>query len=632
MKKVFSILTIKSTNEVGGKRTFKGTASTPTPDLDDDIMEPKGAVFELPLPFLWQHSQSEPIGWITKAKVTDKGIDIEGEVVDIPEKGKLKDRIDEAWQSLKYKLVRGLSIGFKALEAVDIQGTRWGQHITKWLWKELSAVTIAANEECSIVSVKSAYYTQYKTASGQKSFPGVSGQTGRTNLMKTLQEQLLELKEARATKGARMKEISELIQAKSANPEDNTEFDTLVGEVEDLDNEIRIKTAECISAKTAEPPTPKVRTAPTVITKIKEPDEKFKGQNFTRMVIAKAVAKLDDVSPIVIAQKRWGRTNPMVVEILKAAVAGGGSGSGEWGAELVAADARYTGDFIEFLKSKTIYDKLPLREIPANVQIKGQDGSATGYWVGENAAIPASAQSFSSVNLSPLKVGALAVVSNELLRDSSPAAEQLVRDALVDASSARIDTTFLSASAAVSAVSPAGMLNGISADSASGTDADSLRTDVKTLLGDFVTGKNASGLQLCMNPALAISIQMLYNALGNPEFPEINQDGGKLLGFPVNTGDNVNASHFILLKPSDIYKIGDYGVEVSISREAMIEMDTAPAMESEGPTTASGAVVGMFQTESTAIKVVRPINFARRRTANLVVGYVDDAAYDNSSS
>ena len=131
------------------------------------------------------------------------------------------------------------------------------------------------------------------------------------------------------------------------------------------------------------------------------------------------------------------------------AVAGHGAGSGEAGAELVQADARFTGDFISYLYAQTVYNRLGLREVPANVTIKGQDGAATGYWVGESKGIPASKADFSTVSLTPLKVAALAVASMELLRDSTPAAEQLIRDALVAAAAQRIDATFVSATAAV---------------------------------------------------------------------------------------------------------------------------------------------------------------------------------------
>ena len=61
----------------------------------------------------------------------------------------------------------------------------------------------------------------------------------------------------------------------------------------------------------------------------KDPDEKFKGQNYTRYVIAKALGHINNVSPAVIAMNRWGKSNPLLVEVIKAAVEGGGSGSGD---------------------------------------------------------------------------------------------------------------------------------------------------------------------------------------------------------------------------------------------------------------------------------------------------------------
>ena len=622
MNKAYSVLEIKSASD-GDLRTFTGIASTPSPDREEDVVEPKGAVFKLPIPLLWQHDSSDPIGWITRAKVTSAGIEVEGKIADVEDDGVLKSRLSMAWQMIKSGLVRGLSIGFNPLEQAEIAGSKWGRRYTKWEWLELSAVTIPANQEASIVTVKAASGHNKSTASGL---------IPKENIMKTLHEQLAELKEARALKAARLAEISEGIKQKTASVDDNVEFDGLMDEIAELDNDIRIKHAEVISAGSARPVASSTKTAPTILIR-KDREEDFKGQNYTRMVIAKALAAISDdgSTPINIAERRWGKTNPTLVNIMKAAVAGGGSGSGEWGAELVTADNRYTGDFIDLIKAKTVYDRLPLREVPANVQIKGQDGAATGYWVGESAAIPASAASFNNVNLAPLKVAALAVVSNELLRDSSPAAEALIRDALVSATAQRIDQTFLSATAAVAGVSPAGILNGLTAGTASGTGADDLRADIRTLYAAFLSAKTANNLHFICNPSLAKSIQLLFNSLGMAEFPGITQAGGSLLGDPVVTGDNVASDNLILLNPSEIYKIGDMGLQVSISREAMIEMDDAPEMDSENPTTASGSIVSMFQTESTAIKVVRPINFALRRTASSVVGYMDGAAYDDSA-
>lgn len=460
---------------------------------------------------------------------------------------------------------------------------------------------------------------------------------------KTIQDQIKDLRNTRAHKAAQMEEVAQkaIEEGRSMDESEAEQFDTLEAEIKQIDADLeRFEKLEKLQVQRAEPVRRTVENdtrttekdtnrGPTIITR-KEADEKFKGQNFTRIVIAKALAHLEQISPVVVAEKRWGKTNPLLVEVIKAAVAGGGSGSGEWGAELVTADSRYTGDFIEFLYSRTVFDQLPFREVPANVLIKGQDGAATGYWVGESSAIPVSAADFLSVELKPLKVGALAVVSNELLRDSSPSAEMLVRDTLVNASAQRIDSTLFSTSAAVSGVSPAGLLNGVSAIAATGLDADSVYDGIRSLYAPFISAKNATGLTYVMNPARAKAISLLRNALGQKEFPELRATGGTLDGDPVVTGDNVNEAHVILLKPSDIYKIGDGGVQVSISRDAAIEMDNAPAMDSENPTGATGAVVSMFQTESTAIKVVRSINFAKRRSH--AVQYVGDASWGDSAS
>lgn len=180
MERAYSTLVIKAIGDDAGKRTFKGVASTPNADRAGDVVEPKGAQFKLPLPFLWQHDSGDPIGWITSAKVTEKGIEVEGEVATVEEEGALKARLDMAWQMLKAKLVRGLSVGFMPIEAAQIKGT-FAMRYTKWLWFELSAVTVPANGDASITAIKS-IDRALLAATGKKQdrvvrllAPGVSG-------------------------------------------------------------------------------------------------------------------------------------------------------------------------------------------------------------------------------------------------------------------------------------------------------------------------------------------------------------------------------------------------------------------------------------------------------------------------
>lgn len=452
--------------------------------------------------------------------------------------------------------------------------------------------------------------------------------------MATISERITAFEQKRAALVAANQSIMEKAAAEGAtlDAEQEEAFDHNQADIVTIDKHLaRERQMESMSATKAVAVTAKTgadgnqsRGGPAIIIK-GDADEKFEGQNFTRMVIAKTLARLDGVGfALDIARKRWSDRNPTLVQVVRAAIAGGGSDSGEWGAELVTADTRYTGDFIEYLYARTLFDRLPLREVPANVTIKGQDGTATAYWVGQSKSIPVSKPDFMSVNLTPLKVAALAVVSKELLRDSSPAAEMLVRDALVEASAQKVDSTFFSNAAAVAGVSPAGILNGVTAISSAGNDVDGLIADIKALYAPFITANNASGLQYATTESLAKSIGLMQNALGQDAFPGITASGGTLKGDPISGGGNVGAGDLILMKPSDIYKIGDRGVEVSMSTEAAIEMADNPAGASDTPT-ANGSVVSMFQTESVALKVVRPLNFAKRRAS--AVAYVGDADY-----
>lgn len=174
MKLAYSLLEVKSVNDEDW--TFEGIATTPTPDRVDDVVEPKGAEFTLPVPFLWQHDKRQPIGQVIDANVTDNGIAVKFKLTkpDEVQSEKLKERLQEAYDSIKTGLVRGLSIGFRGIEVADIQGT-WGYKFIKWDWYELSAVTIPANQEATIIGIKTLCHpdqtNKQNTEQQEKSLP-----------------------------------------------------------------------------------------------------------------------------------------------------------------------------------------------------------------------------------------------------------------------------------------------------------------------------------------------------------------------------------------------------------------------------------------------------------------------------
>lgn len=181
--RAYSKFAIKAVDEAN--RIISGIATTPSPDRMGDIVESTGASYELPLPFLWQHDSMQPVGHVIAAKVAKSGITVDVQLAQIDEPGSLQDRLNEAWQSIKIGLVKGLSIGFSPIEYSIIDET-YGLHFQKWNWLELSAVTIPANADASISAIKRfdkrtlaalGTYKSSRVISLIKPSPGVSGKT-----------------------------------------------------------------------------------------------------------------------------------------------------------------------------------------------------------------------------------------------------------------------------------------------------------------------------------------------------------------------------------------------------------------------------------------------------------------------
>lgn len=183
MERAYSAIQVKAHEEDEEMFRVEGIASTPSPDRMRDVVDPLGAKFKTPMPLLWQHDHQKPVGHVTFAKADKTGIPFKAEIPKIKEAGALKDRIDEAIQSLKYKLVAAVSIGFRAMDDGYEFMDNGGIKFLKWEWLELSLVTIPANPEAKIQLAKS-IDKEIMAASGRKDLfertaPGVTGNRPR---------------------------------------------------------------------------------------------------------------------------------------------------------------------------------------------------------------------------------------------------------------------------------------------------------------------------------------------------------------------------------------------------------------------------------------------------------------------
>lgn len=648
MYRAYSIITVEKAATDGDKRIIEGTATTPEPDRVGDIIEPEGAQFKNPIPLLWQHKSDKPIGRATLEKPTAKGIRFKAIIEKMDEPGVLKDRLDEAWQSIKIGLVRAVSIGFRAMEHsyMDDGGIRFLQFEIL----ELSAVTIPANAQCTMDMVKS-IDTEIRAASGREDLdddpaarrqppsasrqsPGVPGSTktrnaivGRQKAMNkplTIAERISAMETERAEKHARMEEIFQKAaeEGRTRDEAEREEFNNLQAEVNGLDDEIKaaraIEKAKVAAAKVVD--TTQVRSIDggdgqpiRSAVRIKAPDLP-KGTRFARYAMALAAGR-GSISDALEYAKRWDNQTPEVSHYIKAVAGSTSTASGEWGHQLVYQD-NLASEFIELLRPATIIGRMQgIRRVPFNVRIPRQTTGSTVNWVGERAAKPVSELDFDSVTLGYDKIAGIVVLSEELVRLSQPDAEETVRRDLVEQIARFMDAQFLDPSITASANRPASITNGVTAISAIGNDADDLYADMNTALAAFDDAEQStSSIVVIMRTSVARGVSAIRNALGQFEFPTLSAMGGTLMGYPVIVSNSAPANTIVLVLASEILMADDGRVTLDASREATLDMDGG-----DTPT------MSLWQKNLVGIRAERWVTWAKRRAT--AVAMIDNAAY-----
>jgi len=646
--RAYSLLEIKSYDD--DKRIITGIATTPTTDRQGDIVESEGAEFKLPIKLLWQHDSRQPIGHVTAAKVSKSGITITAQLVKIDEPGTLKDRLDEAWQSMKTGLVGGLSIGFKPLESARIEDT-YHYRFIKWLWLELSAVTIPANGDCSIQTIKSIDLAQ-RAASGQKlddndPTPPAPGKTKSTPIVKALEgkmskktytEQIATFEATRQAKAAEMDGIMEksMETGETLDAEAKETYDTLEAEVKALDEHlVRLRAAEDRMKKAAASVSGSSAAAATESragehVSVRTAKALPKGYGFVRLLGARYMAKEYSTPAWEIAKsKGWGDDLVNLLklphsEVIKAAMAPASTTDSTWAGPLVTYN-NLQEEFIELLRPLTVIERIPgLRRVPFNIKVPRETGATTAYWVGQGSPKPLSQGAFDTVTLDFSKIAGITTMTQELLKFSRPNAEPILINSLTKAIAYLMDRDFLDPSKAVATgVSPASITNGATAITATGTTTAAFRTDFGTLISQFSLNNNGSlaDLVIVMTQTQALRLGLMRNDFGAKEFPELGIGGGSIEGIPVVTSENMVANGgsptdgwpIVAMRASDILLADDGAVDVDISTEASLQMDSAP----DSPNTASTVMVSLWQNNLVGIRCERFINWVKARSTSV---------------
>lgn len=311
-----------------------------------------------------------------------------------------------------------------------------------------------------------------------------------------------------------------------------------------------------------------------------------------------------------------------VAELLhKAAVGGAGLGGSDWGHELEAFTAP-SAAHAELARSMSVLGQLDVRPAPFNVPLAFLATGTRGQFVGERQPIPAVKMTFAATAMLKhgKKIASLAVTSKELL--AAPGSEEALSRELAAGIAEGIDVHLLDPTLTLSDGRPASLAS-LAANVYDGSAVDTV-AEIDGLLGAMLQKLVELGSPLITArwiaplPLLA-ALATMRDAQGGLAYPTVRaaQDGGTLAGVRV-IGTGFGPQDQLLLVDGSEIVVADEGVtRIVTSGQAMIEQDDGP----DGNNT----LIGMFQTDSLALKALRYINWTMRNPRVVTCAGIDIA-------
>jgi HK97 family phage major capsid protein len=443
-----------------------------------------------------------------------------------------------------------------------------------------------------------------------------------------LKERLAAQKAARVAKVAEADALIKAIEAQEdgkPTPEQSTQFAAIETEVAALDADIteceKMVSAQArMSLQPVNNPDPVRTNVVPQGTAVMRQAPMPKGTAFGRFALAMVHAKGDLRTALQIAE-RWRDSTPEVgAYIERAAVAAGVTTVPAWAGILTSPEV-LGNEFIELLMPETVVGQITgKKQIPFNVKIPRMTGGVTAQWVGEGLSKPVGAGAFDMLTNPWAKLSIITVMSEEVIRFSNPDAAAVMTENMKDAIALEYNNQFLNGGAA-SPIKPGGIFDGVTAVPSTGNTIDLITADVNTLFG-LISALNAP----LVSPYWVMShrtfgyLASLRTAMGTQAFPGISGSSvapgsSNWFGIPVLVSGQVpinlapgTASYIGLLSGGNIFWSQDPGVDVVTSREASLQMDSAPA-------TPPTPLTSLFQQNLVAIRAEQFIYWQRRYAA-----------------
>jgi len=596
------------------QRRITGIATTPEPDRRGDIIDPLGATYAAEIPLLLFHDKERPVGVAQLGSATPAGIPFTAWLKPVADPPALRDRIAEAWSSIKAGLLKGVSIGYRSQPEWMTPLKSGGFLFRQSEICELSLVTVPANPAAGITGIKAIDLA----ASGLPPAAVAAVAVPTPMQTQTLSEQITHWQSLRAPLVQKMTELV-TDRTTTLNETEQKTYDGYAEKVGAIDGTLArlavLDRANQAAATpiSATPAAPTMRQASIQVRSAELPP----GSLFVRT--AMCVARAKGSADLALQYARAFESTPEVELMVKAAVAPGTTTDPAWAGVLVTVQ-NATAEFIELLRPATILGRLRgLRDVPFNTNVPSQTAGGSYGWVGQAAPKPVTKLAFGTQNLPIAKAAGIIVITEELARLSTPKAETLVRKDMVDGIAQFLDHQLIDpAIAAVANISPASLTNGV-APIAATTNA---LADLHAILVAFAADNIPLGsINIIMSETNAFSLGWVRDANGNRVFPGLSVNGGSAEGFNVITSNTAGDMVIGVATPL-VLLADDGGVTIDVSREATIQMSDAPDNPAVPATT---VFTSLWQNNLVGLRAERWINWLRLTPK--AVHWVDGAAY-----
>jgi Phage capsid family len=297
------------------------------------------------------------------------------------------------------------------------------------------------------------------------------------------------------------------------------------------------------------------------------------------------------------------------------------------------------GDLIQTLTPIFVYPQLAAKGDSYTIDAKhgaillpARNTAATvgGAFVGIAAPISVKQGAFLPITMTLKKMAVITTFTREVTLHSVPTIEAVIRTAMLEDTALALDAVLMDVNAAT-AIRPAGLRSVTKVTASVTASIAGFVADLKTLVAAFITGTkgNFRAPVWIMNPQDVLAA-MLLPTTGGADYFFIDQlSRGTLAGIPVIQSTSCTIDTMILTDAADFITATGDTPEFDIGDQTALHMeDTTPlAISTVGtPNTIAAPVRSLWQTDSIAIKMHLPVNFAMRRLG--VTQWTDTLAWN----